>query len=116
MGLSCNCEQYLEAGQTYWYTPEDYTTLKTKTRKRCSSCIESIDVGSVAAEFQRVKVPGTDIELRISGEDGEIPRASSYLCERCADLFFSLNELGFCIDINEDMRELVKKLAGRLIL
>jgi len=59
----------------------------------------------------RVKVPDTDIECRIYGEDGEIPLASAYMCERCADLYFSLEELGYCVQPWEDQRDLVRDYA-----
>ena len=59
-----------------------------------------------------MKIPYTDIELSIYGEDGEIPLAPFYFCEICADLYFSLFELGFeCLGPGEDMREMVKEYA-----
>lgn len=59
----------------------------------------------------RVKIPDTDIEYRIYGDDGEIPRAPAYLCETCADLAFSLEELGYCPQPWENQRELVAEYA-----
>jgi len=52
------------------------------------------------------------VEERIVGEGNEIYLADVYLCETCADLFFSLQDLGFsCVLPDEDMRELVKEYA-----
>jgi hypothetical protein len=62
-------------------------------------------------EFPRFKVPDSDIEVRIYGEDGEIPLASSYLCERCADLYLSLDDLGYCGQPWENQLELVSEYA-----
>jgi len=96
---------------TYAYTPRDYSTLATNKRKRCMSCNEMIDIGAIVAKVDRVKIPETDIECKIYGDDGEIPRAPGYLCERCADLCFSLDDLGFCINPHDDMRRLVADYA-----
>lgn len=111
MGLSCSCDYEPDPGATVYYGPEDYTTLTTKRGRRCLSCGDKIPVGSVCAEVPRVKIPSHDIEYRIYGDDGEIPRAPAYLCERCADLCFSLEELGYCPQPWEDQRELVADYA-----
>lgn len=93
--------------------PRDYSTLDTKRRRQCCSCGEWINVGSTVVAFPRFKVPEHDIELAIYGETDENgpKRATEYLCERCGDLFFSLEELGFCVSYAQDMRELVKEYA-----
>lgn len=71
-----------------------------------------IEIGAICAKFKRFKVPEYDIELDIYGDDGEIPRAPWFLCETCADLYFSLRELGFeCVAPDENIRELVREYA-----
>ncbi len=99
MSLSCECDTdwYPEPGDTFWYWPEDYSILKGKRRCRCVSCKQLIDLGSLVGVFPRVKVPSGDIEERIYGEDGEIPRAPFIMCECCTDIYFSITELGYCI-------------------
>lgn len=94
-----------------WYAPSDFTTYKAKRATRCSSCGDKIKPGDDVGKFTRFKVPDTEIECKIFGEDGEIPRAPEYHCERCAGLFFSLDELGYCVSLQDDMRELVKEYA-----
>ena len=94
-----------------WYDAKDYTTLATKRARKCCSCGEKIDVGATCAEIPRFKVPESDVEVRIYGEDGEVPMASAYMCEICAGLAFSLDELGYCGQPWEDQRELVKEYA-----
>jgi hypothetical protein len=112
MGLTCTCDgDYYEPGAKVWYAPRDYKPLETKRSRKCCSCGDRIAVGATSCEVPRVKVPGTDIECRIYGEEGEVPRASAYLCERCADLYFSLEELGYCVPPYEDQRELVRDYA-----
>ncbi len=96
---------------TLWEFPGDYTTLDTKRRQRCCSCRKLIEIDTVVLAFPRYKDPDTDIELDIYGEGGEIPRATKYMCESCADLFFSLEDLKFCGQPWEDQRELVKEYA-----
>jgi len=111
MSLSCSCYHELEPGDIRWDWPSDYSTLQTKRTRKCVSCDDKIGIGDVVAQFLRYKVPEYQIEINIYGEDTEHgpPRATHYHCERCADLMFSLLELGFdCISIYDDMRRLVK--------
>ena len=115
MGLLCECPGCdFDPGQHIWDDPEDYTTLATKRTQRCCSCKELIPVGAICAEVTRTKVPKTEVEEKIYGEfegDNGIPLASKYLCEKCADICFSLSELGYCTQPWEDQRELVKEYA-----
>lgn len=109
MPLSCGCPDDGDS-DWWWFAPEDYTTLATSRGKRCKSCNALVPVGAVVARFNRERVPVSDIEERIHGD--AISRAPWYLCERCADLYFSLEELGFCVSPEDDMRELVKEYAA----
>lgn len=109
MPLTCGCDDYPEPGMVIWYDPEGYTTLQTKRRQRCCSCGDVIEIGATVGVTQRYKVPETEIECRIYGEDGEIPRASKYMCEECTDLLLSLREVGFCVYAGENQKELLKE-------
>lgn len=110
MSLYCGCYEYDGEGWAY-DIPNGYTPLDTTRRKRCCSCHDLIDLGATAARFARFRYPKDDIEARIMGDEAEIYMAAWWMCERCADLFFSLEELGFCIDISTDMRDAVKEYA-----
>lgn len=73
MSLSCSCGDYDGDDIAWWYnTPDDYTTLQTKMRKRCCSCNELIDLGDTVLKFNRWRNPKTEIEEKIYGEGGEI--------------------------------------------
>ena len=111
MPLTCSCDWEPEPGDHCWEHPEDYETLRTKRRQRCCSCAALIAPGDLVARTRRWRVPDTDIECAIYGEDGEIPLADKFLCEECADLFFSLLELGFCVYAGENQKDLVKEYA-----
>ena len=111
MGLSCCCGYEREPGMRLAYGPDDYEELSARRRQRCMSCTGLIDVGAIAARITMVRIAGNEIEERIYGEGGEIPLADKWLCERCADLYFSLDELGFCVNPHDDMRELVEEYA-----
>lgn len=112
MGLTCSCDyDYYEPGMTIWCEIGEYAPLSTKRSRKCCSCKEKISVGDTCCEIPRYKVPESDIEERIYGEDGEVPKASAYMCERCADLLFSLKELGYCEQPWEDQRTLVADYA-----
>ena len=115
MGLSCSCpESDFDPGDWFYLKVSDYAPLKTKRGRRCCSCKEIIPVGALCSEIPRMKVPETEIEEKIYGEfegDNGVPLAPKYLCERCADLLFSLTELGYCEQPWEDQRELVREYA-----
>jgi len=114
MPLFCECDLDPERGMDWWTFPNDYSTLQTNRRQRCCSCNALIDIGSTVAKFSRCKIPETEIEIKIYGEDdceNGMPRATKYHCEGCADLYFSLDELGFCGQPWENQRLLVKEYA-----
>lgn len=112
MGLTCACDGDVEPGMTVAYGPDDYEPLSANRRQRCMSCNELIDLGAIAAKVPRVRIPESAIECRIYGEDGEIPVAAKWMCERCADIYFSLEELGYCPNPYDDMRELTRDYAA----
>ena len=115
MGLSCECDSdwYPEPGDWYWSgSASDYEAMPLKRGKKCCSCGKIIKPGDISIHHPRVKCPDTDVEINIYGEDGEIPIAPDRMCENCADLFFSLDALGYCVNPREDMRELVKDYAA----
>lgn len=109
MPLSCSCPDADDA-EWWWFHPGDYSVLDTKRARRCKSCGELIPVGSLVTKFKRERIPASDIEERIWGY-GDVPMATWYHCECCADLYFSLEELGFCVAPYEKMLELVKEYA-----
>ncbi len=113
MPLTCYCDWEPEAGMWFYYPPADYSTLSTKRARKCSSCGERIAVGDLCCKFNRNKIPEHDVEVRIWGEDGEIPLAPWFICERCGDLWWSMNDLGFeCVGPGENMLELVREYAA----
>lgn len=109
MPLSCECD--FDGDGWYYRPPDDYTKLSTKKRKRCCSCKNLIDIGAVCGLFERGRPFESDIEEKIYSADEEVPLANYYMCETCTDLYFSLDALGFCIDLNESMQELTKEYA-----
>ena len=113
--LTCSCDYDQEPGMVVYFPPEGYSVYGGKRSCRCSSCRELIRPGdTIAQTVRRWKVPETLMEEKIYGEGEEEngpARAPLRLCERCADLYFSLEELGFCIGMAEDMHELAKEYA-----
>ena len=99
MPLECYCgdEGYFDWS---WYPPEDYTVLNTKRRQRCKSCKKLIDVGATVIKFDRFK-------LDEFGEEHSL--AFWYYCEVCADLFFTFDELGYCLYLPENMHHLLRE-------
>ena len=114
MGLTCSCSDFEPEPGDWYYdaVPTDFTTYQVARRKRCCSCKELISINEPALKFTRVRVPKHDVEVEIYGECGEIPIADHWLCERCGGLYLSLSELGYCVNPQEDMRELVAEYAA----
>ena len=102
--LSCSCDEWDGEGVAK-YSPSKFSTLETKKRKRCKSCNVLINIGADCLIFNRVRMADydNDIEMRIYGEDQEIPMASHYLCEKCGEKYLNLEALGYCLDISESM-------------
>lgn len=107
MPLSCSCDS-----EYSWYydPPEDYSKFPDSGRRKRCSCGELIEHGAVSLKFRCYRLPKDEIEERIyGGDDAEIPMADEWLCERCADLYFSFVELGYeCVSPSENMMELIE--------
>lgn len=111
MGLTCECGDF--DSDWYWQDVSDYKPLNTKRSRKCCSCGDKIRPGDTCISFDRYRAPSERanyIEERIYGD--EVPLPDWFMCERCADLFNSLSELGFCIGLGQDMRELAREYAA----
>jgi len=117
MSLSCSCDFDDDGCEWYWWPPKKYTTYKRwrSTGCCCENCNNRISYNDTAGEVPRSRPP-TEWELDHTttwGEEGD-PKykwlASAWMCERCTDLFFSFDDLGFeCVSPYEDMRGLAKE-------
>ncbi|OFZ69078.1 MAG: hypothetical protein A2V79_11700 [Betaproteobacteria bacterium RBG_16_56_24] len=103
MSLTCECGY---DGDYSWYyiTPDNYTTLKTKRRRRCSSCEKLIEISAVTLEFECWKE---------DANGNETPRASLFMCEECGDIHYSLMGLGFCVYPLDNMHELLAEYVAK---
>ena len=97
MSLSCFCGDDYDF---HYLPPTDYDTAAQAAR--CVSCLARIHAGAMIATFELVTYDDNGEE-----QYGE----TEHMCEVCADLYFSLEELGFCIYLGDDMRELVEEYA-----
>ncbi len=110
MGISCgSCSDWDDFS---YYPPDDFGVLETKRGRRCWSCGDRIKVGDDCGKFSLQRCPKDEIEERIYGEEADdIPMADKYMCETCTGLYFTIEELGFCITMPADMREEVRIAA-----
>ena len=124
MGLSCSNDDYdPEPGDVCWHWPNEVKPLATKRARKCCSCGKRINPGQPAALFERWKVPESEVEVRIYGEDNwdeGVPRAPWFHCGDCGllTLFLISPPLNYVFMLDEDVRELAKQhyeevLAGR---
>jgi len=105
--LTCSCG---DDDYDWWYWGnQPIAPLATKRSRRCKSCEERIAVGDDCRPFARWHRPNNDLEERIY--DDEVPMATWYLCDRCAGLYESLSNLGFCDLLGQDMRALCREYA-----
>ena len=102
MSLSCSCGEW-EGEGVAWEAPDDYTALTTRRRQRCRSCNSLIEIGAICTAFKRLRQPNGDVEIAIYG-DCVVYLAPHYLCEACSDIYFSLEELGYCPSLEDNMR------------
>lgn len=107
MGLSCTCDWEHEPGSIGYYSPDDFEIFDRWIGKRCKSCGKIIRLGDYCLRFSMFKTPEYDIEVNIYGEDGEIPRANQFMCEKCGEIFMNLRSLGYCIDLCDNMHDLL---------
>lgn len=109
--LSCSCDG--DGDYAWWHDGgREVAPLTTKRWRKCCSCRDLIQPGDDAKEFTRWREAGYDtIEARIYGEGGEVPMPSWWLCDRCAGLYESLDSLGFCGLLGQDLREVAKEYA-----
>lgn len=125
MGLSCSCPDWDDSnwyytvkskllnnepiyndGKVIW-DEEFFFPLATKRSRICKSCKKKIAVGDLCIEFERKRNAANDIEERIYG--GEVEMASWFHCEECGEQYLNLEALGYCVDINENMHNLLKE-------
>ena len=96
MPLTCSC-----SGDYDWFyeSPEFYSIFDYKRRKRCCSCGDLIDIGSYAGRFE-------SYEFDEAGDEKYL--APNWMCETCTDIFFTLEDLGYCIVLKSDnMKDLL---------
>lgn len=111
--LSCSCDYEYEAeygmwlymGEHSWFVP-----LDASRRKRCCSCGELIDIGSLCIKHPRYRYPYSEIEAAIVGADPEMCeeppiRISDHIqCEPCGEIWLNLTDIGYeCLSPMESM-------------
>ena len=102
--LTCSCpDPSGDPGEWWYFSPEDFTMLQTKRRRRCSSCKVLMDIGCECLEFKRERVPYTELEEEICGE--EIPMSSLYMCSKCGEIFLNLEAAGYCLSPTDNMTD-----------
>ena len=107
MGLSCDNDYCPEPGDTSWWIPRKMTRHSRKRLPKCCSCGDKVPAEKDCLEFVRYKVPEYDIEISIYGEDGEVPRASHFMCFECGWRYLGLARHEYAINIYDDMRRLM---------
>lgn len=113
MSLSCSCDNY--DAEWYYRDDEPVGPLTTKRMRRCFSCKDRIAVGDECKPFQRWRNVSDyndhEVVVRIYGDGGEMPLPTWYLCDRCAGLYESLDGLGFCDLLGQDLRKTCREYA-----
>ena len=109
MSLSCSCDVDFDPYHVAWFWEDCSQPKPMKWRARrakCASCKGMINTGAECVEYYRYKKADEDsIAYRIVGED--IPLASYFECEECNDLREALEELGYCVNLGDYMKDLI---------
>lgn len=112
--LSCDCD-YGDDADWYYDDSKEVSPLATKRMRRCCSCKDRIAVGEDCKAFPRWRnvrdYSDPEVLVRIYGEGGEYPLPTWYLCDRCAGLYESLDGLGFCDLLGQDLRKVCREYA-----
>ncbi|MBP6708004.1 MAG: hypothetical protein KA223_02490, partial [Candidatus Accumulibacter sp.] len=81
----------------------------------CCSCKDRIAVGEDCRPFARWRnisdYRDHEVLVRIYGDGGEYALPTWYLCDRCAGLYESLDDLGFCALLGQDLRKVCREYA-----
>jgi hypothetical protein len=108
MGLSCGCNFEWDGESVALYNPRDFVKMPWfDRRKKCMSCGKFINTGEQVAKFEVFRGPQWDYEINRFGEGAEIQMADRYYCGHCSEIFFNLDELGFCINTHEKMDDVL---------
>lgn len=73
------------------------------------SCGELINTNEYVAKFHVFRGPNSYYEINRFGEHEEIPMAPRYFCGHCSEIFFNLEDLGFCVNSSENMKDLLRE-------
>lgn len=107
MSLSCDCGDEW----AWWHdSGSEVAPLATRRARKCCSCKERIAIGDDCKAFARWRSPDYgSVAERIYGDEEPLP--TWYLCDRCAGLYEALDSLGFCFQLDDDMRTLCREYA-----
>ena len=61
--------------------------------------------------WKTISYSDAEVLQRIYGEGGEFPLPTWYLCDRCAGLYESLDSLGFCGMLGENLEHACREYA-----
>ena len=119
MSLSCSCDYDYDPEPGMWaYMGEHswFETLDTTRGKRCCSCGDLINVGSLCIKHPRYRYPYSEIEAAIVGADPDMNEeptirvANHYQCESCGEIWLNLTAVGYeCLLPNEKMSDALKE-------
>lgn len=113
MSLSCGCHNDFDpSGVDDWweYNPdaEDVFPAYRKRRARCKSCHKLVGPGDEVLIFSRYRHAKEGVEEKIHS-DNPIEIAPWFHCSRCAEIFLSLEALGYCVAPEDDMEESLRE-------
>lgn len=86
MGLSCSCNDF---DYEWWYIVGD-DTAPAEVDCKCGDCRAPIPAGTYVQRMEQ-------FELDEDGDEAE--KGEFLMCEKCADTYHNLAELGFCLSI-----------------
>jgi hypothetical protein len=101
MGLSCACDE----GYDYYATPSKNFKISAQ-KTLCYSCKKIINPGEFVLDFETWTIDGCGDA--IYGDD-------IVFCEKCGEYYWILEDLGFCINLEDNMQELVAEYRDKYL-
>ena len=116
MPLTCDINDEPEPGEIlYRLDHAAPKPVKLNRRKRCSDsrCNAFVSNGDSIISVERFKIPESDIEIRVRGEDGEIDMSPMLLCVDCSWNLVALRDEGYACVFPFEVTDCLKE-AERL--
>jgi hypothetical protein len=94
MGLSCFCDE--DSIDCYANSEKNFRIIEKNDV--CHSCKKTIESGDFILAFETWTIDESGDEIYGEG---------FFFCEKCGEYYWNLEDLGFCVNLDNNMQDLV---------